>query len=513
MQGNYVGVSASGNNALANRGTGVGTQSGADYNSISNNVITCNGYYNNTWGKFYGIEIDGSHTTISDNIVGLSASGNKITWTTYDNRTFTGNVNDGIGIRSAYNTITGNVVSGNTRHGINLSNSSANYNTIQGNYVGLSPDGTTAIGNGQHGITVSGSYNTIGGVSTEARNVISGNSNAGVWFDGNNNTLQGNYIGTDSTGTISMGNAWRGVTSYASNNLIGGTQSGAGNLIAYNASGGVEVNSNVSGNQILCNSIYGNTQIGIDLGNNSVSMNDSGDVDTGPNNQQNYPVLLTATCSNTQIHITGSLNSTTNTNFRIEFFANTTADALGYGEGQRYLGFANVSTDASGNATITATLDALVADGESISATATNLTTNDTSEFAQNILAHTAGIVVTPITAMSTSEIGGIAQFTVVLNAAPSADVTVGISSDNTNEGVVSTSLLTFTTENWNVAQTVTVTGVDDYIADGEVAYTIITAPASSTDTLYNSINASDLVVDIISTMNRRELPLFLPAH
>ena len=244
----------------------------------------------------------------------------------------------------------------------------------------------------------------------------------------------------------------------------------------------------------LCNSIYGNTQIGIDLGNNSVSMNDSGDVDTGPNNQQNYPVLLTATCSNTQIHITGSLNSTTNTNFRIEFFANTTADALGYGEGQRYLGFANVSTDASGNATITATLDALVADGESISATATNLTTNDTSEFAQNILAHTAGIVVTPITAMSTSEIGGIAQFTVVLNAAPSADVTVGISSDNTNEGVVSTSLLTFTTQNWNVAQTVTVTGVDDDIADGEVAYTIITAPASSTDTLYNSINASDLV-------------------
>ena len=162
VQGNYVGVSASGNNALANRGTGVGTQSGADYNSISNNVITCNGYYNDSWENSMGISMVATPRyliTLSD-----ECCWNKITWTTYDSRTYTGNVNDGIGIRSAYNTITGNVVSGNTRHGIHLSNSSANYNTIQGNYVGLSPDGTTAIGNGQHGITVSGSYNTIGGI-------------------------------------------------------------------------------------------------------------------------------------------------------------------------------------------------------------------------------------------------------------------------------------------------------------------------------------------------------------
>ena len=92
-----------------------------------------------------------------------------------------------MGIRSSYNTITGNVVSGNARHGINLLNSNTNYNTIQGNYIGVSPDGTIAIGNGEQGIIVYGSYNTIGGTTVEARNIISGNWNSGVWLEGDSN--------------------------------------------------------------------------------------------------------------------------------------------------------------------------------------------------------------------------------------------------------------------------------------------------------------------------------------
>ena len=69
-----------------------------------------------------------------------------------------------------------------------------------------------------------------------------------------------------------------------------------------------------------------------------------------------------------------------------------------------------------------------------------------------------------------------------VLNAQPTADVTIALSSSDTTEGTVLPASLTFTAANWNMPQTVTVTGVDDALDDGDVAYTIVTAPATSTD-------------------------------
>ena len=86
-----------------------------------------------------------------------------------------------------------------------------------------------------------------------------------------------------------------------------------------------------------------------------------------------------------------------------------------------------------------------------------------------------AGITVTPTTGLTTTEAGGTATFTVVLNSQPTADVTIGLSSSDTTEGTVAPASLTFTAANWNVAQTVTVTGVDDALDDGDVAYTIVT--------------------------------------
>ena len=106
-----------------------------------------------------------------------------------------------------------------------------------------------------------------------------------------------------------------------------------------------------------------------------------------------------------------------------------------------------------------------------------------------------AGITVTPTSGLTTTEGGGTAQFTVVLNSQPSADVTIGLTSSNTNEGTVSAASLTFTNANWNLPQTVTVTGVNDVVVDGNVAYTIVTAPATSTDSHYNGLNASDVTV------------------
>ena len=105
------------------------------------------------------------------------------------------------------------------------------------------------------------------------------------------------------------------------------------------------------------------------------------------------------------------------------------------------------------------------------------------------------GITVNPTSGLTTTEAGGTAQFTVVLNTQPTANVTIGLSSSDTTEGTVSPSSLTFTPSNWNTPQTVTITGVDDDIDDGNIAYTIVTAAASSSDENYNGLNASDVSV------------------
>jgi hypothetical protein len=116
----------------------------------------------------------------------------------------------------------------------------------------------------------------------------------------------------------------------------------------------------------------------------------------------------------------------------------------------------------------------------------------------------TAGISVTPISGLSTTESGGTATFSVVLNIAPTADVLIGFSSDNTNEGTVNVSNLTFTAANWNIAQTVTVTGVDDLLIDGNQTYNIVLAPAISSDANYNGLNPNDVTV----VNNDNDLPL-----
>ncbi|MBK8168921.1 MAG: hypothetical protein IPK60_01095 [Sandaracinaceae bacterium] len=106
-----------------------------------------------------------------------------------------------------------------------------------------------------------------------------------------------------------------------------------------------------------------------------------------------------------------------------------------------------------------------------------------------------AGVTVNPIAGLTTTEAGGTATFTVVLNSAPTADVAIALSSDTPAEGSVAPASITFTTGDWSVPRTVTVTGVDDVTDDGNVAYRIVTAAAISLDTGYAGINASDVTV------------------
>src|SRR6185295_11958314 len=84
------------------------------------------------------------------------------------------------------------------------------------------------------------------------------------------------------------------------------------------------------------------------------------------------------------------------------------------------------------------------------------------------------------------------ATFTVVLDSQPTANVAIGLSSNDVTEGTVAPASLTFNSGNWSTAQTVTVTGVNDFVADGNVAYTIVTAAATSTDAGYSGRNAAD---------------------
>jgi hypothetical protein len=263
-------------------------------------------------------------------------------------------------------------------------------NFVQGNYVGTNAAGTAALLNGQHGVYIHAATagNTVGG-SAAARNVLSGNGGQGVRIDylgTTNNVVAGNFIGTDAAGTAGIPNGSTGVsiTLNAANNTIGGVAADAGNLIAYNLGGdGISTGAAAgTGNAILGNAIHSNSGLGIDLGNNGVTANDLGDADTGVNNLQNFPVLSAAATDGAgNVHIAGSLNSAASTAYRVEFFASSAPDPTGFGEGQRYLGSASVTTNASGNAVIGATLATSLTAGELVTATATD-PSNNTSEFS-----------------------------------------------------------------------------------------------------------------------------------
>lgn len=106
-----------------------------------------------------------------------------------------------------------------------------------------------------------------------------------------------------------------------------------------------------------------------------------------------------------------------------------------------------------------------------------------------------AGITVTPTSGLITTENGGTATFTIVLDIQPAADVTIGLTSDDLTEGTVAPASITFTVDDWDTPQEVTVTGVQDAIVDGPFVYNIVTASAVSEDTAYSGMNAADVSV------------------
>jgi len=280
------------------------------------------------------------------------------------------------------------VISGNLSAGV-LARVPA---TILGNFIGTNAAGTAPLPN-QDGIEIQGGPNvTVGGAVPGAGNLISGNSEYGIAVNGSNDaTIQGNWIGAAAFGGTLPGPLQRAgiVISGSSRARIGGNAPGEGNVITQQGYVAIGIEPVSNRNVISGNSIHSNA-FGIDLNyelnqaTSRVTPNDSGDKDIGPNVLQNFPVIESVESVHSapgSATIRGTLNSSANAPFRIEFFSNASCNGSGHGEGRTYLGFANVTTDPSGNSFFETVLPVAIVPTDVVTATATD-EFGDTSEFS-----------------------------------------------------------------------------------------------------------------------------------
>lgn len=290
-----------------------------------------------------------------------------------------------------------NLISGNSGPAFAFNNGAFD-NLAQGNTFGLDESGTIGLGNlGNDLLVMNGSTgNTIGGTTVGAGNTIVANQasdfpSLGVAYDSSANLIQGNFIGTNFFGD-ELGNLGIAVSIVdAPDNTIGGAVPGAGNVIAYNGSG-IDLRGDTNiGITITGNSIHSNDFLGIDLCADedpttgscldpaNVTPNDPADPDTGTNNLQNFPVLVSV--DRVAAGVDGTLDSIPSSAFTIDLYVNTNCDPTNYGEGETFVGSIPVTTDATRAASFTMSLPASPVAGTYLTATATD-DGGSTSEFS-----------------------------------------------------------------------------------------------------------------------------------
>jgi titin len=349
---NRIGVNAADSDPTAERNVISGHAGYAIYDEgpgVYNNVIA---------GNYIGTDITGENSLGDGHGVHLGGDHNRI-----------GTTSD-----ATANPVEGNVID----LGIELHGSGAIGNVVAGNDIGTNATGTVALPDAG-GVELDGgaSDNTIGGTTPAARNVIA--RDVGLVGSGTSgNVVEGNYLGTDVTGTIAFnGPFWGvGIGDGATNNTIGGTSSGEGNTIAFYHTAGVAdiFGPPGTGNSILGNSIHDNGGPGILL-------------EPGANNDQAAPVLTTAYATSGATIVIGTLAGTPNTttNYHLEFFANPATDP----EGQTPLGSWSgpITFNAGGQGSFTTVLPAAPPAGQGlVTATATD-PGGDTSAFSAGVTA------------------------------------------------------------------------------------------------------------------------------
>ena len=407
VEGSWIGPDFSGGAAFSNdfggiivtgNGATVGGSAAAQRNVISGNSI----------GDGVTVE-SASGTTIRGNYIGTNSAGT----------TALGNSRGvALSIASGANFVLGNVISGNFNTGLTLDNLPGGSVTVRGNLLGTSADGTTAVGNGNQGMRVDNVGTvpiTIGGALPVQRNVIAASGDSAIRLEGTSaTTVQGNLIGTDASGggdPAAFGNNQAGVndgstagiqlTTNVHNAIIGGIAAGEGNTIANTeASDGITLDDRSglglvtgAGNRIRGNRMFGNEGLGIDLASNppgadGVTPNDAGDVDIGAGGQrmQNFPLITSAVRNASTVNVGASMvNGEANATLSLDFFASTSCDPSGNGEGENYVGTAAAITDAMGNASVVASFPTTSPAGATritATATRTDIPQGDTSEFS-----------------------------------------------------------------------------------------------------------------------------------
>lgn len=438
IQGNYIGTNAGGTADLGNVLNGIkisGVTNVGPTNllvggaaAVEGNVISGN--------NGYGVETSDASSYIYGNRIGTNASGTAAI----------GNSLDGVRLYGSdsyvggSNAGEGNLISGNV-NGVTLE-VGANLARIEGNKIGTNLAGTSAIPNTGNGVSVRSNSVGIGFINnTPSVNIIGGNGANGILVTGAANGVRifNNYIGTNqSDANLSNGGSGVQIQSCATDVEIGkdAAFSNAANTIAHNGGDGVSVSNICLGlppaspppttTTIRRNSIYSNGGLGIDLGTNGVQANDLGDLDTGPNGLQNYPVLIKA--SPAQIY--GTFNSLPNQTYTADIFQTPSCDSSGNGEGKTLLGSFNLTTDGSGNATYNLT-GFFVSVGQNVSATATDASGN-TSEFSQCLpVTNNPGNPVFNSPISTTAENSGTAAITIDRIGGTSGTITIDYATSN----------------------------------------------------------------------------------
>jgi len=293
VSANYIGLDAAGTQVISNT---IGVMiSGSSYNTIGGNISLLR---NVVSGNKTGIQIQKFNNNTSrenhilGNFIGTDPSGTMAM--ANEQGVIISNGQDNLIGGSALGE--GNLISGNTKDGIYLVNAGTRATTIKGNRIGINQAGNQALANGRYGINLDyGPISThIGGRESSAGNVISGNGKSGIYdfnresdLEPSDIVIEGNIIGMDPSGTIAIPNQENGITLYRYRVTVGGVAPGAGNTIAHNIGAGVRIDRHYF-NPVRGNAIFSNGGLGIDLGEQGVTPNDEGDLDTGGNEQQNF---------------------------------------------------------------------------------------------------------------------------------------------------------------------------------------------------------------------------------
>jgi len=261
ISGNFIGTNSSGTGAIGVGDDGVDINSGADNNVIGGATIAARNVIAGNADN--GIVVGGAGTLVRNNIIGLGADG----------ATDLGNAGSGILVTADANTIGGdvawgNVISGNATYGVGILGGTGN--VVAGNIIGLDATGSLARGNDADGVSIrfGANGNLIGGATVAARNILSGNDRGVLIIDGvTGNSIAGNFIGTDITGELALGNAIAGVEINGSgSNTVGGVTSASRNVISGNVYG-IYLNTGATANLIQSNYL-GTDDDGVqDLGN------------------------------------------------------------------------------------------------------------------------------------------------------------------------------------------------------------------------------------------------------